>query len=110
MKTEIKNLWTSALLNGDYKQTKGYLHKEDCFCALGVLVDIYLKEKGLKWIERSGGVYAYSLGEGYLNATGISMSIKDWADMPINLSETIMIMNDDEDKSFAEIAYFLKAN
>jgi hypothetical protein len=50
MNIEIKAQWISALRSGAYKQGHHTLHSEDnCFCALGVLCDLYAKAFDLKW-------------------------------------------------------------
>ena len=50
MNTAIKPLWINALRSGEYKQGTKTLHSEDgCFCALGVLCDLYAKQFDLKW-------------------------------------------------------------
>jgi len=49
----IKDKWLEALRNGDYEQGKGTLKKDDKFCCLGVLCDIYQKETGKgEWLEQ----------------------------------------------------------
>lgn len=49
MKKAIKKKWLSALTGGEYKQGTGCLRKADMFCCLGVLCDLYSKEKGIEW-------------------------------------------------------------
>lgn len=54
VKKEIKTLWTEALRSGEYDQGSGCLKKEDCtpkFCCLGVLTDLYRKDKDVSWEE-----------------------------------------------------------
>ena len=46
MNQEIKKKWVEALRSGEYKQEVGYLRKDNKFCCLGVLCDIYEKETG----------------------------------------------------------------
>lgn len=68
MKTAIKNKWVKALRSGNYKQTTGALMKKRTdgkmgFCCLGVLCDIYIKEKNKKWdSDGSGGYELYNEG------------------------------------------------
>lgn len=50
MKQTIKEKWIAALRSGEYKQGQNQLKKGDFFCCLGVLTDLYAKEKGLTWI------------------------------------------------------------
>ncbi len=47
---EIMQKWIDALRSGSYTQMRGSLRKGDCFCALGVLCDIYAKEGIGEWI------------------------------------------------------------
>ena len=50
MKTEIKTRWIAALRSGEYKQGYGHLRTMDnCYCALGVLCDLYSKDENRQW-------------------------------------------------------------
>lgn len=50
MNKDIKEKWLQALRGGKYSQGKGFLrNKDDKYCCLGVLCDLYSKEKGVKW-------------------------------------------------------------
>lgn len=50
MKPEIKEKWLAALRSGEYKQGQCALRKKDNkFCCLGVLADLYAKEMGIEW-------------------------------------------------------------
>lgn len=57
----VKEKWIKALRSGEYKQGRNQLKEGDCFCCLGVLTDLYAKEKGLTWgyqfMEGSEPVY-----------------------------------------------------
>lgn len=47
MNPEIKQKWITALRSGEYKQGKNVLRSnDDCYCCLGVLCDVYIKETG----------------------------------------------------------------
>jgi hypothetical protein len=59
MKPSIKEKWVEALRSGDYKQTYNVFRIKDRFDVLGVLCDLYLKEKKLEWIEGENSVYAF---------------------------------------------------
>lgn len=65
---KIKTKWVAALRSGEYKQGRGALRKKDSggdrFCCLGVLCDIYAKEKSkdTKWILDYYGDKEYSFG------------------------------------------------
>jgi hypothetical protein len=49
MNSLIKEKWVAALRSGKYKQTSEVLYDYEGFCCLGVLCDIYSKEKGVEW-------------------------------------------------------------
>ena len=49
MKKEIAEKWVAALRSGQYAQTTGTLRSADQFCCLGVLCDLYAKEKQVPW-------------------------------------------------------------
>jgi hypothetical protein len=49
MNITIKEKWCEALESGDYAQAQGCLKGEAGYCCLGVLTDLYLKDKGLSW-------------------------------------------------------------
>lgn len=51
MNQEVKTKWLDALRSGKYEQGQSFLRVDDTFCCLGVLCDIYLKEKNLNWIQ-----------------------------------------------------------
>lgn len=58
MNKEWKQKWTAALRSGEYVQGYNYLKLTDtgkaksCFCVLGVLCDLWLKEeKKVQWTE-----------------------------------------------------------
>lgn len=45
MKKKIARKWSAALRSGKYKQTKTKLRADGEFCAVGVLYELYRKEK-----------------------------------------------------------------
>lgn len=49
MNSIVKEEWLKALRSGEYKQGDGCLKSGDEFCCLGILSDIYAKEKSLQW-------------------------------------------------------------
>ena len=49
MKPSIKQKWLDALRSGEYSQGTGHLYSGRGFCCLGVLCDIYAKEKNESW-------------------------------------------------------------
>lgn len=57
----------AALESGGYKQTRERLHTSLGYCCLGVACDLYLKENGGEWTEKSYGVYAMPMSSGEPN-------------------------------------------
>jgi hypothetical protein len=51
MNPELKPKLLDALRSGEYKQGRGQLRVNDCYCILGVVTDIYAKEHGEEWTE-----------------------------------------------------------
>jgi hypothetical protein len=50
MNQEYKTEWLAALRSGEYDQGKFKLkHKDNTFCCLGVLCDLYLNKNNLTW-------------------------------------------------------------
>jgi hypothetical protein len=47
---EIKEKWITALRSGEYAQTTHMLNDGKGMCCLGVLCDIYSKEKDVDWV------------------------------------------------------------
>lgn len=52
MELKIKELWIKALNSGKYEQARGQLRNQYGFCCLGVLCDLYGKEKNVKWTKK----------------------------------------------------------
>ncbi len=76
MNPQIKQKWVDALRSGEYQQTQNYLRKEDGFCCLGVLCDLYGKENNVEWeIDEFYG-YLYEK-----NSAVLPLSVMEWADV-----------------------------
>lgn len=55
MNKRVKTKWVKALRSGKYEQGKGALNSGDGkWCCLGILTDLYIKEKGGKWKTMKG--------------------------------------------------------
>lgn len=65
MKPEIKARWVAALRSGEYEKNQGCLKdsKKNCYCVMGVLVDLYIKETGESWKDKEDevGIASYAL-------------------------------------------------
>jgi len=56
MNSTVKRLWVRALRSGKYHKATGELRRENAFCCLGVLCDLYrLKTKKGSWEKKSSG-------------------------------------------------------
>lgn len=53
--------WIEALESGRYKQCRTYLREGNCFCALGVLLDI----AGVEWCQESYKSNVYGIKDKY---------------------------------------------
>lgn len=112
MKEEIAEKWTTALCSGEYKQGKHRLRsKDEEFCCLGVLTDLYLKEKGLDWDDTPDNISYYS--QAGMNAV-ITEDVRIWAgmrtaggDRPNSRYPALFSLND-TGYTFQEIAKVIK--
>jgi|LakMenE01Jun11ns_1017448.scaffolds.fasta_scaffold9958319_2 hypothetical protein len=131
MKKEIANIWIKALKSGKYKQGRGTLRTDDDkFCCLGVLCDLYDKDrkaKKKKSIKVSKPKYngnkdkvCYKYGNTY---DYLPSEVRKWAGMKSNNGSfchddstylDLAIINDDEShlgyKNFKQIAKIIEQN
>lgn len=129
MKSDIKAKWLAALRSGDYTQCKGTLrHQDGGHCCLGVLAaecDV-LRPLPQDWgpgerhadavcipVTASGeplsGVSDVMLGT-MLRSGTISTSFMAYTGLHTNDIGELVTMNDDQGKTFAEIADHVEAN
>ena len=108
MVPEIKKLFTEALRSGKYKQTSGMLRScDDEFCCLGVLLDV---TKKVNW-ENADRTDRYGYTQSGNFQTGVvHWEIREELLLPWDSHETLIRMNDNEGKSFEEIADWIDAN
>lgn len=113
MNQEIKKLWIDGLRSGKYKQGKNRLNQDNKFCCLGVLCDIYAKEKNIPWTkkypeERYLGIYI----NGLYDAEILPVPVQEWAGLndgnpPVEYCgdpNTLASLNDTDRLTFLEIA------
>lgn len=122
MKPEIKERWLTALRSGEYRQGTGQLRSEkdgDLFhCCLGVLCDLFVKEKNdpnIGWkIDEVFDNITFTNGHDSEPAT-LPSSVKEWAeineDNPLidvnGMQDSIAAYNDDGG-TFEEIAAIIE--
>lgn len=118
MNQEIKQKWVNALRSGEYIQTITALkrviseNEKPRYCCLGVLCDLYVKEKNLEW-EKSNSVDSEK--QMLLNSFSyLPHDVREWAELeelnPIirdsdNLEiESLAQLNDTKNLKFDVIA------
>ena len=74
MNPQIKQKWVDALRSGEYQQTQERLRKEDGFCCLGVLCDLYIKENNVEWEINEDDMYRYEK-----HSAVLPPSVVEWA-------------------------------
>lgn len=87
MNSQIKQKWIDALTSGEYQQDKLYLKTKRGYCCLGVLTDLYHKEKGFKWYENEIGTYYTPSGADQF----LPKEVQDWAE--IDRTPSVMYCN-----------------
>ena len=107
MKQNILQKWVRALRSGRYKQVQTKLKHTDHkgvtrYCCLGVLCDLYSKEKGIKW-----------KGDAYINRTGVlPTAVIRWAGLENSNPKITRINNasqlNDNGKRFKTIARLIE--
>lgn len=117
MNQEIKEQWCAALRSGEYQQCNSTLHHvKGGFCCLGVLTDLYIKEKGLDetnsgWLlDNSGQYYGFNGEENYL-----PVEVKEWAGLGFRSPQVkvkedyaYLLQLNDSGRPFKEIADFIE--
>jgi hypothetical protein len=108
MKPEVKTKLVEALRGDEYKQTFGRLKSDitNCFCVMGVLCDIYVKEVKAEWYDvvpdNCSVPKEVQLWAGFEDDSGPKVTIdgrNDW----------LMAFNDTDGKSFNEMADAIEA-
>jgi len=106
MNKRIKKLWVSALRSGKYKQGQEQTKDQTRYCCLGVLCDLYAKEKGLTWRDDrvSDGGDRMKCGK----------AVIEWAKLPngnpVVKGLLLTRWNDVEMATFSQIADLIEAN
>jgi len=114
MNEKVAKKWVKALRSGKYKQTRhGKLRIGDAFCCLGVLCDLYIKEKPQEeWYDMvniAPGVYSFLGAQHFLPDP-----VVEWADATsaghdwsCKLIRLLPNMND-QGSTFSEIADYIE--
>ena len=107
MSIELQREWVEALRSGKYKQETGALHIAGGYCCLGVLCEV-LTEKGK--LSRSGNWYELDTQEeGTLTMeSSLAYPLLKMIGIDAELESRLIAMNDDEERTFPEIAAFIE--
>ena len=117
MVKEVKEKWINALRSGEYEQGKGKLRKDNNYCCLGVLCDIYNKETGdgewvLKYKLGDNNVFNFNTNRESVDDV-LSYNIANWAGLVNNnpniITKAIAGINDDG-ATFEEIANLIETH
>ncbi len=100
MDPTIKSRWIRALISDEYIQGKGQLREGNSFCCLGVLCDIYDKNR---WMNDS---YVYTEG---LQRAFPPNDVQNAAWLSDKAGSTLASMNDNG-ASFSTIARYIEEN
>ncbi len=109
VREDLLKRWVVALRSGHYKQGKNVLRSvDDNYCCLGVLCEVYNKQIGglkIEKLHKQPGIvknfYSFDGCEARL-PPAVKIATK------INNCSTYAVMNDDKNKSFAEIADYIE--
>jgi len=102
MDNDLKQKWVNALRSGNYTQGRRVLRTADNeYCCLGVLCDVTDQSK---WVLPDiGKFYAW---DGYIGLPPISWD----SDMLDSKMFVLANLNDDQQRSFSEIADWIEEN
>ncbi len=114
MNAEIKAQWVAALRSGKYEQTTERLCDDDGYCCLGVLADVVNPNAWRDCANPDIEGYGVKAWWGPDNTEHIadlaSREIYDLLDLPCEIQDSLVKMNDEETLSFREIADWIEEN
>jgi len=113
--TKFQEEWLTALESGKYKQITNALRKEEGFCCLGVACQLHSeRNKGGGWMDHGDDAYTYLGSESSLLPSIIKeeLNLHSISGFPENSIRKVSLvsLNDDEKKTFPEIAAIIRAN
>lgn len=117
MTKELKDKWIAALRSGQYKQGHTYLHKNDEFCCLGVLLEVADIKMGEH--EEFGNTYHFIVDESDKDIQIVSClpgKLQKTLGLGGGYHELLWQMNDgigvaaNNRQSFTEIAQYIEQN
>lgn len=119
MDAELKKKWTDALRSGKYTQGKGWMKQQTkdqtSYCCLGVLCDVSLgfqdKPNNFSWNDGECYWRPKPLEGERFGSNSSTFTPDQLAKLGLTPEEqkTLWEMNDDQGKTFAEIADWIEA-
>lgn len=95
MRKDIYDKWVAALKSGHYKRGRGFLNVNSCFCCLGVLCDLYIKEHPDKAYWTEAGI-AIEGAVPEFEACRLPHEVERWAGITNEgFVHALMVKNDD---------------
>jgi hypothetical protein len=116
MNPRIKADWVTALRSTKYRQVRGALReqlpgKHVGYCCLGVLCDVAKEEVAGKWTGNQLTRFNHVInGEMIESGGALSHEFSKYVEVTPSQESTLIGMNDDEKKSFKEIADYIEKN
>ncbi len=95
----VKQKWVEALRSGRYEQTTGVLCDGSAMCCLGVLCDV---------VDPDGWTFDKQIHQGESGTP--SEHLSEQVGLPLDYQDLLVAMNDDEKKTFLEIADWIEGN
>jgi len=80
MNKRVKRLWIKALRSEKYKQARGYLKRDDDYCCLGVLCEVYRQRTGTGEWDDNG----FKDGAGDESYGHLTQDVIKWAGLQNN--------------------------
>jgi hypothetical protein len=100
-----------ALRSGEYTQAKETLQDSSGHCCLGVMCEVYEKETGDKLPRNNfGNIIGVNLCDLPLVKVWVGLDNDNNAGNSSRHISSLVYMNDDEGKSFSEIADFIESD
>ena len=100
--------WVKELRSGEYNQIQRSLHTDDGFCGLGVLCDIAIDDDWV-FVKRDGNWLP-----SHWKMQGFSAALPDKLREDLKITDiqqwNLIAMNDNEGKSFNEVADWIEEN
>jgi hypothetical protein len=91
---EVKELWVTALRSGTYQQGQGALRRDDTYCCLGVLCDLYAQvHPTAKWSDRVSP-QGFMAGQGSDFYASPPAVVHEWSGLPSEAVSWLIHMND----------------